>query len=349
MHEFELLPFVRGREPGASERDLQATCDAALSPYYTGDARIRTATLVRHADRPLTCDVSEEERTALFTFAELLAASGLAAREFFRHDYQNRDNFLLVIQPFPESGPSGAAIRTRRRDGTTLSGWTFESYRVQRPEHVDGSFPCTMDWALLDALLQVRDDESWPRIYDAVVGFNRANTDSPGILQSTEAVLLVGAFQRVLETKSDERRLGQKLANALAPSSNVAPGAIPALASRGAQFKTVRESWIRDFCGIRGNVAHGKLGSAYEPVWSLPNHLLLGSVAFPLVLKRELQTLGKYSFTSHDRANVDVFERLASFDHFAPREQTDPHPWDVVREERNRLMLRRGLEALLNE
>lgn len=103
------------------------------------------------------------------------------------------------------------------------------------------------------------------------------------------------------------------------------------VADKMKELSEVREIWLRDLCNLRGNVAHGKIGEAYKPIWSIRNHLLLASYAFPLVLKSFLATKGVYTLTPEDQFDIDVFEQLACEEHFSDLPEDRSHPWNIMR------------------
>jgi len=353
--EFELLPFRRGVAPSGRGTTDQAIYDRLLAPYHSGGAPIGHATLARIAGDDLTRDRSDDERGALFVFSELLSMSGLAARDFFGLGltYHNRDNFRLVVQGFSDDR-GGAAITTRRRDGSTLNFWPGDDYRVQKPEHVSLG-RSLLDLELLKALLDSRESENWNSLYEAILSFNLSNTDSSDVSEHIEAVLLVGAFERLLGChRGKEDDLVGRFVTILTPTENKQPGAVTFLGTSARRFRnspTVRDMWIRDFFRLRGNLAHGKIQSLYQPVWGLRNHLLLGSFVFPLVLKLVLRAAGAYGLSLTDQEAIDMFEEQACHDHFAPvadRNDSRSHPWNRVREEAVHRRLERSLAAELS-
>ena len=114
---YSLRRFVRGRLPGP-DPDGQATIDAVLDPYRDlTDRLIRNAVILAAHDRGLTEDLSEEDRTDLFLFAELWQPS----REVPEDEWASADRQamearhptgLLGVRPADLSREPGA--RTRR-------------------------------------------------------------------------------------------------------------------------------------------------------------------------------------------------------------------------------------------
>jgi len=218
----------------------------------------------------------------------------------------------LVIQDF-SSEENGVTIVTRRRDGSTRHYWSGDSYRVQKPDHIHLG-PKRIDRSLLECLLKLRDAIDWQRIYEAILGFNLANTDSSDISEHIEAVLTIGAFERLFDLRhGKEDELTQAFSAGLKPTKDRHPSACARLSGAIHRFKTsscIREMWIRDFFRLRNNLAHGMFESRYQPVWSLQNHLLLASFVFPLSLKSHLQAIGAYTLTENDQRDIDMFEQL---------------------------------------
>jgi hypothetical protein len=340
--EFELIPYKRGQAPGGAGTESQRILDSIMSPYRAGgDRSINKATVVRVNQGDLIRDLDEDERRALFVLSEVLSVAGLSRREFFKVaslGYQNRDNFRIIIQAFAEAG-GGAAITSRRRDGSTTNYWSGDSYRIQKPEHVHVNPINHIDEPLLQSLLQARDSQEWERFYESILSFNLANTDNSEIAEEVELVLLSGALERLFDCRrGQEEDLATRFTSTLSPSEERSPTSCgrlstPELTSRFKRSSSVRDMWVRDLFRLRGNLAHGKIESRYRPVWSLREHLLLGSFVFPLVLKLELTKSGLYEISEEDQGLIDLFEALASEDLFVP--VSDPngpnsYPWRRV-------------------
>jgi hypothetical protein len=334
---FRLLRFDRGKRPSGAGTEMQEVFDAVLEPYSMGGRRVTEATILQPPGHELGAEVDEQTIDGMFAFSELLAFSALADREFFMHVYQNRDNFRLVVQNVL-AVPKGAVTQSRRRDGSSLGYWSKGTYRVQKPEHIPNT-PNSFDVTLIGSLQRAQSSNEWDRLFESIVSFNLANTDSPDLPEQVEAILLVGAFERLLGcNRGKEREVAERLADTLVPSNTVLPEEIHKFSSVSGRYKhsrSVRDVWIRDFYRFRSRFAHGSLELGHEPLWNLRNHLLLASYSFPLLVKLLLQKLGYYSLTSFDKERVDMFEQLALHDHFAPRSDSDEessHPWEQVRQ-----------------
>lgn len=331
--------------------------DLVLEPYIeSGKRPITTATILRIGDGDLIRDLTEEQKRFAFIIAELISMAGLSNRRFFDGlgmTYCSRRNFSLIIQRFQEPG-SGTAIITRRRDGTTQTQISKDAHYIRRPAYLFVPFKIEFDLGLLHALLgaQTLSDEQWSPILEAITLFNLANTDSDEIPEFIELVLVSGAFERVLECASSEQALSESVTSLL-PSGKAMPlSELKRLGpddikSRFRHSTSIRDVWIRDFFRLRGNLAHGRTTTAkYPSLWSLKDHLLFASFAFPLLLKCKLAKLAVYSLTERDQVHIDTFESLLCEDHCVPLEDEE-NPirplWNRILEE---AMLKRYFDAI---
>jgi hypothetical protein len=171
-----------------------------------------------------------------------------------------------------------------------------------------------LDKRLLEALLVARDKDGADVLVDAIVSYNLANTDAAGISLHVELVLMSGALERVLGCKGgSDKALAQAFTTALKPSTDLGRNTcdrIKAAAGRFPRAQTIREVWIRDLYALRGDLAHGKVAQKYPSIWTLHEHLLLASFAFPLVVKSLMVSTGACSLTESDEVAIDSFEPL---------------------------------------
>ena len=107
--------------------------------------------------------------------------------------------------------------------------------------------------------------------------------------------------------------------------------------------------WMREFYRIRGDFAHGKLNSEQPTVWNEPEHLVLATIAFPLIVKCLLSNVGLYELRDNDVAQIDAFEELADTTKFLEpppdqRNSFDSH-WSRLRSDRkSQLAVRRAVD-----
>lgn len=343
----EVIPLRRGESSERLTPEEREAVELILEPYLerSGDPASRFV-VVRLEGTSLLDDLDEEQRREVFDFAELLAFSSMATREFFPYtgvgSYSNRTHFQVFVQRFEEPG-AGIGIETRRRDGRNKTGSATGSYRFQKPDHVVATSDVLVDGALLSALMASADGEWWPRVWEGILGFNLANSDSHELRPSVELVLLNGAFERVLIGHGKEDELVKALTSVIAPTEDRMPADCPRLASalaagRFVDAGSVREAWMRDLFRSRNDLAHGKSSASYPASWAVDEHLLLGSFLYPRVVKVILATKEKYELTEHDLASIDAFERLACEDLFVePPDDGDGMPgqwsWNRVMKE----------------
>jgi hypothetical protein len=329
---FEMLPYRRG-EPFSGEPAITSTVASVLAPYWNRfDLPGKDSVILRRTGHGLLDDLDEGDMEDLYAFSEWLALSGLSARRYFGHDgYSNRDNFRLIVQRFSgEAG--GAAVVSRRRDGTTTAFAPEKYYRVIRPEHVHGN-TVDVDVGLLRALLNRPEGGSTPDLYDASVTFNMANTDAPYAPPHMELILSASAFQLALGCKTtSDRELGEKFEAALTPSveTTTSSGRLGTLKNQPTNSSTVRQMWIRDLYRLRGDLAHGKVNPRFPSIWKMDEHLLLSAFVFPLVSKSLLAAAGAYVLTDDDAVSIDAFERLAADPDLGHWDPTGTCPWNAI-------------------
>jgi hypothetical protein len=277
--DFELVVYVRDKEPFGESSRRQEQVDQVLSAFRErGENPVGKATLLKFQDKNLLDELEEEEASAAFVFGELVAVSGLSAREFFwpgAFQYCNRDLFQLRIQSF-EGEVQGVAIRSRRRDGSTLNYVSLDAYRIHKPVHIAEPLQVQFDIRLLHSLISLQedaDDETWNQFYESIVNFNHASRESSTTPPHLELVFTSAAIERLLGmTGGKEASLAHAFVDALKPREDLKLGSCDRLTHEQIEQRgsdTVRELWIRDFYRLRGNLAHGQVDSKYPSVWSI--------------------------------------------------------------------------------
>jgi len=151
-----------------------------LSAYATRkDRLVEDAAILEVGDWCSGQDDSDAVRADLFRVRELVAFAALAARRLFTGhglDYCNFDTYALTVQRFRPNAVGQFAFDVRRRDGISLHGWSAEDFAFVKPLHVADSGRMDLDSELLAGLLAAV--ESDQPLLDAIIEFNRANTDS---------------------------------------------------------------------------------------------------------------------------------------------------------------------------
>jgi hypothetical protein len=177
---------------------------------------------------------------------------------------------------------------------------------------------------------------NFEKYWQSIAGYNLANTDNVSTTEELELILMVGAFERLFEChRGREDDLLNVFLSHITPSQTIMPNnclrltANSQVRSQFAGCGSVREAWIRDLFRTRHGPAHGRTALQYPSAWSLPNHLLLASFAFPIACKTVLSREGFYTLTQRDRVYTDAFESLACEEHFAPStgSQSRTPPW----------------------
>lgn len=344
LKEFHLLQYKRRFLPAGRSKPLQATLDRILKPYHHLEKPVESATILQLPGHAITDDLNDSEREEIFTLSELITFSGLSRREYFGIGmfYCNADNFTCIVQSF-QGTAGGAAVSTRRRDGQTLGYITEDAYKIHQPLHVRKGFERThLDVALLKSLLSARNEKWWGQLFDAIFWFNRANTDSDTIRPEVEAVKIVSSFEQSLGlTRGKEKELREAFIACFVPNHEIAYSESDrSKSSKMYGCASVREAWIADFFRLRGDHAHGRRKAHYRSAWALNEHLVLGSFAFPLLVKSLLAKHRLYAPVRDDRIGIDCFERIASVPIFEKRAGSNEWPW-------NRILVEAELDSAL--
>ncbi len=252
----------------------------------------------------------------------LLSFCGLSNRDFCSksgYNYCSKENFTLFRIPNIANLVMHTVI-TRRRDGNVrnmISYTEFKEIKQRTPEHVFIQ-DIKVDRKLLESLIIFKstgEQKEWENMYLGILNFNLANTDNTSIDERSEIVFLVSAFERLLDRgKNGESALAQNFIE-IFPSSQENLDRIENLflirnkiSSKGKFGKctSIPEIWIRDFFRLRGHLAHGQsLKDTSFAIWSLKEHLLLGSFIFPLVLNLKLSRK-----MDKDNFYISIFEDI---------------------------------------
>jgi len=329
-----LLRFDRkNRLPFRCVRGVQGICDKVLESYISENGSpVAECSLVSLRGKKILEDIEEKEINYLYSVVEVITFSGLAKRELFSSTglgYCNTDDFAFFVHRFSNNDdPSLRAITSRRRDGSTTSFATPGVHKIKKPFHTNpySFFGVELDTTLAQALLEAQERlqvETWLRYSDAIFNFNRANTDSPAISEHQEVVMTIGAFQRLLDSGHKENELVRKFQGIFQPSKDLDTKSSRRIGNcdRHGKDMTLRETWLRDFCHMRADYAHGRTKSNRPSLWTAREHLLLGSYIFPLLVKCLLSNDGLYKLTSSDGCGINAFEKLADSDFFGDRKQ----------------------------
>jgi hypothetical protein len=197
-------------------------------------------------------------------------------------------------------------------------------------------------------------DEKGLLPYEAIVEFNRANTDSPDVPTHTEVVLTKSAFEYLFDIAHDAPKFADALQRVV-PGRNLDDKPKGPLEPRWkeARPKAVRplEAWAREFCDVRGGAAHGQKRGGGRFVWSEEAHLAFSSILFPLLVKYTISKSGVFALPERDQVELERIEDYLMHDPFAvpstvKNEHT--HPLNSVFARVQSEILRRGLLKEIN-
>lgn len=319
--EIKIIPFRRQRPIEGLDTAAKCCVNTILSIYKTIEGKpIDSAAIVRYGEKSLIDDLGEEERGILHELVTLACFCALVKREYFNPigPYCNSECFDIYIQKFDTV--DFIALTTRRREGQTLSGWPIEDIAITIPVHCHPFRGVRLDEALLKALTAHRKqskNEEWVRWQNAISCFNQANTDDEKVPYQVEWVLLSSAFEHLLAAKSEAKDVASKFSENLVPKQELMAQNANRRSDRWTEDgRSLRYEWMREFYRIRGDFAHGKLSTQQATVWNPLEHLVLATIAFPLVVKCLLKKVYAYDLTGNDRAQVYSFEALADTKEF---------------------------------
>ncbi|ALL68237.1 hypothetical protein K788_00003715 [Paraburkholderia caribensis MBA4] len=330
--------------PGDLTLVAQADVDAVMDAYADRpNLPIRQGALLELADWQSGMDVTDEQLTQLFRIRHLLGFSALAHRELFHHSgYSNFDTYVLVVQRFKPNEPSTFSFSVRRRDGQSTHFWGSDEFAFHRPTHVDAGAKIVFDEALLAALLELPD--SHEHIYEAIVEFNLANTDSADVPDHVEVVMCKSAFEWLLQIDSNVKSFEVALEAGLS-GIDFQPSEGPFIAkwsTRWPKSLNLLGAWVRDFCAVRGTSAHGAKKTDF--VWTSRRHLAFIAIFFPLLVKKVLADEGLMTLADED------IERLRHIHAYLAHDPFDfdwhsgaSHPWSEARSQETIAMLAKRL------
>lgn len=346
-----ILPYRRGQEPAGCPHATLHDIDNVLGAYAVrSNQQVTRATLVEYGDWHLGQDADATIPTTLFRIRELVAFAALTRRRLFRghgSGYCNFDSYAFVIQNYQAGSAGTFSFSTRHRDGSANHLWNSDEFAFMKPLHVNTNNWLDVDQPLLAALLQA--DAVDGLAFNAIVEFNRANTDSLDIPRHVEVVLAKSAFEFLFGISEKVPEFVSAL-NASIPHRSVDAAPAGPLAQRWRDARPTAsrplEAWAREFCDLRGGAAHGKKRGGDRFVWSDDAHLAFAAILFPLLFKQQLAKQGHLVLDERDVIELNLVENYLMFDPFAAmdRHQVHEHPWsafytqDVLGE-----VLRRGL------
>ncbi len=345
-----LEPYERGQLPGDQKNITQSEIDEVMNFYKTSPTEsVQNCFLIRLPDHQIGEDLSDDEKSYLRVFGELLCFSHIAERTYFGWDphYCCKEDFSVHGHGWPSERFDGhIVIHTRRRDGVSYNMTDAEYGAYHRPHNANKSSNLQENSPLLQPLLQAfqnMNDDQWGDIYECVINYNLANTDNALIAPEAEMVLLHSAFDAIFRKVEDNPKDRAKVFHdyvgcplkTITDLQDDSCLATPITKRDNGKNLSLIEHWIRDFKLTRGHCAHGGTTRNYPGIWSQKNHLVLGSFILPLLVKKRMKSAGFYRWSHTDQANLAAFERLVQYDHFSDKwcgdiRRRSEHPWNRV-------------------
>lgn len=352
-----LLPYERGSLPGNLPHATQTDIDGVLAAYAIRKSRlVQESTLLEVREWLVGQEADEAAMEQLFRAREFIAFAALAERRLFtgHMDYCNFDSYAFVIQNYQAGNTGPFSFSTRRRDGGMNQMWDTEEFTFLKPLHVASSVKLKIDQPLLAALLRADAADNLP--FEAIVEFNRANTDSQEVPIHTELVMTKSAFEFLFGIGHDVNEFVDALTRAVPSRAREAKLEGPvtkAWAQARPKAERPLEAWAREFCDLRGGAAHGRPRGGARFVWSEHAHLAFASILFPLLVKLQLGRDGFLELDERDAIELEWVEAYLMHDPFDPtgaRAQRHAHPWSRVYSEQvlGELRRRRLEEQLRN-
>ena len=330
-----LLPYERGKAPGDLPHCSQESLDRVMSAYAGHTNRgVRSATLIEMGEWYTGMDVMLK-MDEFFLMRNFIGMAALSKRRFGGHfGYCNFDTYKLVVQRFTKSSAGKQAIRSRRRDGSTIAYWSASDFAFQRPLHVEERASVDLDEDLLLALLNLPAGSG--SILEAIREYAHANTDSPDVMPHVELVMMTSAFEWLLDSGPNTKRFRQNLAAAVADIGRVEEGdiAVPlreAWANARPDASGLLDAWAAEFIALRGSSAHGANRQIKSFVWPLQTHLMFAAMLFPLLLKRWCAKVSTYKPPYLDSLILQRIEAFIASDPMDPKynslKGTEKNPW----------------------
>ncbi len=314
--ETTILRFGRDAPIDGLDETARCRANAIMAIYKNIQGKpVHRAAIVRYGAKSPTDELSDYEINVMQDLVSLGCFSALAKRGYSDslHPYCNSDCFLLRIQKFDDA--EWTALISRRREGRTSDMVPMSEISITVPTHCHALDEISLDPSFLKALIDYRAEagsSDWGRWQSSISCFNQANSDSDNVLYQVEWVLLCSAFQHLLSANSKAADVACKFAETFTPCKELLAKNASRLSSQQKNNeKSVRYIWMREFCRIRGDFAHGKLNTQQPATWNPFEHLVLATIAFPFVVKSLLRQASMYDLTDADLAQIDCFEKLA--------------------------------------
>lgn len=291
--------------------------------------------------RGVLADLAEEEAATLQEFVALVCFSALSVRDFESEHgrWSNSDCFRLhACGPWSGSLSPDNAFRIHRGDGVSVLQAGFP-VKYHEPPHAAPIDNVQVSEKLLRSLWSYRQQAQngeWQKWREAIVTFNRANSDGQDISWRVDWVLRCSAFQRILGKPT--KALQEKKQTVEEFRKHISEPA-----KRLCMDETVLCDWLGEFCALRGDFAHGKRHPNQPRQWQKEQtHLSAAAIAFPVLVRFLLAQQKLYTTT------IDDYASLAALCLFLEEHRGLSHgskPWyDIFLEQRLDVAIKLGLQ-----
>jgi hypothetical protein len=197
--------------------------------------------------------------------------------------------------------------------------WDTKDFTFLKPLHVEFDAKLKIDQSLVAASFRADKADRLP--HDAIIEFNRANTDSQDVPTHTEVVMTKSAFEFPLGIGEKKDELVRALSEVI-PLRNPSWPKGPLQRKWRTKFPRATrpiEAWAREFCDLRGGAAHGRRRGGDRFIWSERAHLAFASILFPLLVKQQLARDGFMEIQERDAVHLDLIEDYLMHNPFAAR------------------------------
>lgn len=329
-------PYAREQGPVTLQL-FSSDIDRILARYRDVEGRPIVECGVGVLDPNDPCkDITDVEASRVNEAIQLFAFAGLAMNEYFSQvgHYTNSSAFQVFFQGFTPGSSNEITFFIRRRDGRTREvGSKQGQVKFSIPIQCAHLEPAHIDLALLEALDQCfkAPDAQTRRLLQAISRFNQAHTDSDAVLPEREIILMASAFEQLFANCNGAKDLACKVSTlldnygAVKVGSSVRASAIQLAKGREKKQEQawfLHRKWVQELYHLRNDFTHGNDPARRSWGWSVPEHLVMASFVFPLLVKVLLAAKSKYSLTQQDA--IDPSAPVTDF----LRHSTEP---DVIR------------------
>lgn len=285
--------------------------------------------------------MTSEESASLQEFVALACFSALSAREFeCAHGRWSNSACFRLHSCGPWDGPYSRenAFRIQRCDGRSVLQAGFP-VKYHAPVQTAVVEKIALPEELLGGLRNGRQNLNtgeWQKWREAIVTFNRANSEGQDVSWRVDWVLRCGAFQRILGQPNNA--LHEKNETVKEFRKHISKPA-----KRLGIDEEILCEWLGEFCALRGDFAHGKRHPNQPRKWqNEQTHLSAAAIAFPLLVRLLLEQRHFYTAGTEDYAALAALPLFLQQER-QPKQETKDW-WQLVLEQRLAVAIKLGLE-----